>query len=289
MTQHSVGLEILKLSPSLSHTEIVALSAGTSYEDLLILNSNNSLQGQSVWVVFGEEETLFISKQAVQHQSISSLLPSAFKETHFAFYRQRLGDCRSEFPCVDGKRTAWIPVDGFFGGAWHDGPLVVTERDGSISSLIPTGIEASLLLAPDNTPAIGKDIKDALRLDGTFNHLLHRGCVAATKQKLRRWSGEIISISLPDSDLSTLARLAIMRAALPLEQKITINLDFNDEKSMNRADPRLRRFCENSGIFIENWLDPIYDVDTFFDWMNPRWTDDLLKVINAHGDLIPMK
>lgn len=286
MNQSSLGLELLKQSPSLSNSEVVALSAGTSYDDLLVLNSNLGLLGQSIWLVYGEEQTLYISKQEAKQQNIASLLPPSFKQTHFAFYRQRLGDPRKDFPSVEGKRTAWIPVDGFFGGAWHDGPLVITENDGTISSLIPTGTEAALLLAPDETQAFGRNAAEALELEGPLSHNLYRGCVAGTKQKLRLWSKEPISIAVTDSSLTTLVRLAILRTATLNDQRLAVQIFANDDKQ--KIDPRLRRFCEHSGIAIDTWTEPLFDLETFFSWMNPRWTDDLLPVINNHGDLIPM-
>jgi hypothetical protein len=288
MIQSDVGLELLKQSPSLSNAKVVALSAGTSYDDLLVLNANLGLSGQSIWLVFGDEQTLYISKQEAKQQNITSLLPPAFKQTHFAFYRQTLGNPRRDFPSVEGKRTAWIPVDGFFGGAWHDGPLIITESDGRISSLIPTGTEAALLLAPDDTQAIGRDPTEALNLEGPKSHSLYRGCVAAAKQKLRLWSKESISISVIDSSLTTLVRLSILRTAIMGHQRLAVQLFANDDKASQKIDPRFRRFCEHSGIAIDTWTEPLFDLNTFFSWMNPNWTEELIQVVNKHGDLIPV-
>jgi transposase InsO family protein len=288
MPESNVGLELLKQSPSLSNSNAIVLSAGTSYDDLLVLNANLGLLGQSIWLVYGEEQTLYISKQESKQQNIASLLPAKFKKTHFAFYRQRLGDPRKDFPSVEGKRTAWIPVDGFFAGAWHDGPLVVTESDGSISNLIPTGTEATLVLAPDDTLAIGRDLIEALDLEGPLSHSIYRGCVAGVKQKLRLWSKETISISVSDSSLTTLVRLAILRTATLNGQRITVQLSANDDNAPQKIDPRFRRFCEHAGIAIDTWTEPLFDLETFCSWMNPRWTEDLIQVVNKHGDLIPI-
>lgn len=287
MSPRDVGLELLKQSPSLANSEVLALSAGTSYDDLLVLNSNLGLLGQSIWLVYGEEQTLYISKQESKQQNIASLLPNAFKQTHIAFYRQRLGDPRKDFPSVDGKRTAWIPVDGFYGGAWHDGPLVVTESDGSISSLIPTGTEATLLLAPDEVQVTGREASEALSLDGPLNESLYRGCVAAAKQKLRLWSKESFSISVTDVSSTTLVRLAVLRAATANDYRLAVQVFAADDKTIQKIDPRFRRFCEHAGIAIDTWTEPLFDVETFFSWMNPRWTEDLIPVVNKHGDLIP--
>jgi len=282
-------IEILKQSPSLANAETVELCAGTSYDDLLLLYSNYSFHSQSIWLVYGEEQTLYLSKQIAKQQSISKCLPADFRQTHFAFYRQKLGEQRKNFPSVDRKRTAWISVDGFFAGSWHDGPIVVTESNGTISNFIPTGTEASLVLAPDTTKAFGRDINETLALEGTQSQVLHRGCVAATRQKLRLCSEKLISISIPDSTLSTLVRLAILRAAMSPEQKLAILLTHTKkENSPSKVDPRLRRFCENSGTAIDTWTDPALELDSFFSWMDLKWNSDLLSVINKHGNLIPI-
>ncbi len=288
MTQINVGLEILKQSPSLSKSEVVAISADTSYDDLMALHANQNVPGQIVWLVFGEDQKLFVGKHEVRQQGLSALLPQTFKQTHFAFYRQKLGEGRTDFPSVDGKRTVWIPVDGFFAGAWHDGPLVVTETDGSISSLIPTGTEATLLLAPDGSPSIGKDKNDALRFEGNAQQILYRGCVAATRRKLHVWPAEPISVAIIDASLTTLVQLALVRAAMLPEQKLTIQMtNDGNESTLTKGDPRLRRFCEHTGTGIDSWSEPLFELETFFSWMNPRWSNDLLTVINRHGSVIP--
>ena len=288
MTQSNVALEILKQSPSLAGGPVVAISADTSYDDLMVLHANQKLQGQSIWVVFGEDQKLFVGKQEAKQQSLSALLPEGFQQTHFAFYRQRLGDSRADFPSVDGKRTVWIPVDGFFGGAWHDGPLVVTDKGGAISSLIPTGAEATLLLAGDDIEAIGIDKNDALNAEGSSQQILYRGCIAATRRMLQVWTTVPLSVSIIDASLTTLVQLAVLRAAMAPDQRLAVQItSAGSGQPLSKVDPRLRRFCEHTGTGLDSWSDPSFDLETFFAWMSPRWSNDLLTVINRHGSVIP--
>lgn len=224
---------------------------------------------------------------------LDSSMLSGYENTQFISYRLALGETLPDFAASGkGKRTVWIPASGFMNHTWHDGPLLVIEPDGLVSSYVPTGIPAVLLLAPDKhkkshrKPPVGKTREQALAIEGAESLRLLRGAVAATIKATENITGALHitlpSTALSDTPLQCLIQLALLRIAGGHERLIAICAPENAMPS-----PQLRRFCENAGITWSSWDEPEATLEQLFFWYDCTWNPKLLPAINANGPVIP--
>lgn len=297
-------IEIIKQAPAMSGTEALVLGAVTSSDDIVLHDSLYPAKQPGIWLVLGTSNILrdadgdsannFAKEERNRGYIVDlsrqmALYQLPYSDTVFACYRQSLSTLRTVFPALN-KRTVWIPATGFFAETWQDGPLVVTEADGLISSFIPTGTAASLVLAPDGTKAIGREPIQALAIEGNAAQRLLRGCIAAARHTLAMFPVDQICLKIFDQSVGTMVQLAIIRAALPGKTQMFVTLANHEQQRIEfkTYEPKFRRFCEHTGISSQAWIAENAGLPSVCHFVLPEWTDQLLEAVNAHGALVPL-